>query len=143
MARILLVACACIAFLEGTAVAQCGGGGSGGQISAGGSGSLAMSSGYRSAGTGATLLTGPGSLAYDMMMAQLVQQRVAQQQAMLAMQKQQAQAAKLASRKYHAEQTRSQVAESRARTRAMLAAQNGLPAKSPPAALIAYSGVKR
>jgi hypothetical protein len=77
------------------------------------------------------------------MMAQMVQQRVAQQQAMLAMQKQQVQAAKLASRKYHAEQTRSQVAESRARARAMLAAQNGLPAKSPPAALIAYSGVKR
>src|SRR6187397_2899779 len=103
------------------AVAQCrGGGGQGGGTTGttGTNGTTSTAALAGLSGGGASLLTGPGSLAYDMMMAQMVQQRVAQQQAMLAMQKQQAQAAKLASRTYHAEQTRSQVAESRARTRA-------------------------
>jgi hypothetical protein len=131
MARILLVLGACFVFLEGTALAQCGSGGSGGQMSAGGSGSLAMSSGLRSAGSGATLLTGPGSLAYDMMMSQMMAQRLMQQRQMLAMQQAQARQEKLERTRYRAEKARAEKVASRERTRAALAAENGLvPAKT-------------
>jgi hypothetical protein len=89
--------------------------------------------------TGARLLTGPGSLAYDMMMGQMIAQQMAQQQTMLVMQQQKVREQKLADRRYRAEQTRSQVAESRAKTRAALAAAAGLPArKTPDRALAAY-----
>ena len=89
--------------------------------------------------SGARLLTGPGSLAYDMMMGQMIAQQMAQQQTMLAMQQQKVKEQKLADRRYRAEQTRVQVAESRAKTRAALAAAAGLPArKSPDRALVAY-----
>jgi hypothetical protein len=95
---------------------------------------------------------GSGSLTYGMPMSQiaaqqmLAAQRMAQQQAMLAMQQQQQKlkAEKLAARKYRAEQSRSAVAASRARTRALLAAQSGLPtATAPPATLVAYNAIKR
>lgn len=130
MARILLVLGACFVFLESMAQAQSCGGGSGGQMSAGG-GSLAMSSGLRSAGTGATLLTWPGSLAYDMMMSQMMAQRIRQQRQMLAMQQQQAREQKLERTRYRAEKVRAEKVASRERTRAALAAENGLgPAKT-------------
>ena len=93
---------------------------------------------------GAGLLTSPGSLAYDMMMQQMVARQMAQRQIMVAMQQQQMRQEKLAARKYRAEQTRTQVAESRARTRAALAAKNGLtPGKQPQAALVAFDPVRR
>jgi len=131
MARILLFLGAGFAFLgsaiflEGAAQAQCRGGGSGGPMSAGGMDSLAMSSGTTSAGTGATLLTGPGSFAYDMRMSQLMAQRMMQQRQMLAMQQQQAREERLAATRYRAEKMRAEKIASRERTRAVLAAQNG------------------
>jgi len=90
-------------------------------------------------GGGTQLLTGPGSLAYDVMMAQMISRQIGQQQTMLAMQQQKIKEQKLADRRYRAEQTRASVAESRARTRAALAAAGGLPIrKSPDAALVSY-----
>ena len=86
---------------------------------------------------GANLLTSPGSLAYDMMLQQAFAQQMAQRQMMLAMQQQQTRHEKLAARKYRAEQTRTHVAESRNRTRAALAAKNGLIPKQP-TALVAF-----
>ena len=126
------------------AVAQCrGGGGRGGSTATTGTTGTTSGVGLTSlTGGGSSLLTGPGSLAYDMMMAQMVAQRVAQQQAMIAMQQQKVKAEKLAARKYRAEQTRSQVAASRERTRALLAAQNGLSAQKQPT-LVAFNTVKR
>lgn len=126
------------------AVAQCrGGGGQGGSTAATGTTGTTSAVGLTSLGGGSSsLLTGPGSLAYDLMMAQMVAQRVAQQQAMIAAQQQKVKAEKLAARKYRAEQTRSQVAESRARTRALLAAQNGLAGAKQPT-LVAYNAAKR
>jgi len=91
---------------------------------------------------GANLLTSPGSLAYDMMVQQMFAQQMAQRQMMLAIQQQQMKQEKLAARKYRAEQTRTQVAESRARTRAALAAKNGLTPKQSPA-LVAFDSVRR
>jgi hypothetical protein len=130
------------------ALAQCrGGGGQGGStgttgttgVSATPVGLIGITGGANSAA-----LQGSGSLAYQMMMSQMIAQQMAQQQAMLAMRQQQIKAEKLAARKYKAEQTRTQVAESRARTRALLAAQSGLPAtKKPSTTLVAYNAVKR
>lgn len=126
------------------AVAQCrGGGGQWGGTSTGTTGttSAAVLSGLNTGGSSA-LLTGPGSLAYDLMMSQMVAQRMAQQQAMLAMQQQKVKAEKLAARKYRAENTRAQVAASRERTRALLAAKNGLSAPQSPT-LVAFNAVQR
>jgi len=95
-------------------------------MSAGGAGSLAMAGGTTSAATGGTLLTGPGSLAYDMMMSQMMAQRIMQQRQMLAMQQQQARQEKLERTRYRAEKTRAEKVASRERTRAALAAENGL-----------------
>ncbi len=92
---------------------------------------------------GAGLLTSQGSLAYDVMLQQAFLQQMAQRQMMLAMQQQQTKQEKLAARKYRAEQTRTQVAESRARTRAALAAKNGLTPKQPATALVAFEPVGR
>lgn len=92
---------------------------------------------------GASVLTGPGSLAYDLMLQQAFMRQMAQRQMMLAMQQQQMKQEKLAARKYRAEQTRTQVAESRARTRAALAAKNGLTPKQSPRALVAFDPEKR
>jgi len=130
------------------AVAQCRGGGGGGGTTTGTTGTTGTTTGTTTAalmglgGGNVAQFTGPGSLAYDMMMAQMVRQRIAQQQAMVAMQQQKLKAEKLAERKYRAEQTRSEVAASRARTRALLAAQNGLPTAKQPT-LVAYNTVKR
>jgi len=126
------------------AVAQCrGGGGQGGSTATTGTTGTTSAVGLTSLGGGSSsLLTGPGSLAYEMMMAQMVSQRVAQQQAMVAMQQQKVKAEKLAARKYRADQTRSQVAASRERSRALLAAQNGLSAQKQPT-LVAYNTLKR
>lgn len=125
------------------AVAQCRGGGQGGGTSTGTTGttSAAVLSGLNSGGSSA-LLTGPGSLAYDLMMSQMVAQRMAQQQALLAMQQQKIRAEKLAARKYRAENTRAQVAASRERTRALLAAKNGLSAPPSPT-LVAFNALPR
>jgi hypothetical protein len=72
--------------------------------------------------------SGQAAAAQAMMMAQRMQQQMAMQQALLAYQQQQRQARReqLADRRYRAEQKRAHVAASRARTRAALAAQNGL-----------------
>ncbi|HEY2412250.1 MAG TPA: hypothetical protein VGI40_08410 [Pirellulaceae bacterium] len=138
------------AFLSNAALAQCrGGGGSGG--GQGGSMGMTGTTGVTSCagllglgGTGVSTYTGPGSLAYGMMMSQIIAQQMAQQQAMLAMRQQQLKAEQLAARKYRAEQSRSAVAASRARTRALLAVQSGLPAANkPPATLVAYNSVRR
>src|SRR5262249_4173871 len=116
-----------VVFLAGVlasnvALAQCrGGGGQGATASTattGTTGTTGVTSTAALAGLGsrASLLTGPGSLAYDVMMSQMVAQRIAQQQAMIAMRQQQIKAEKLAARKYRADQTRTQVAASRERT---------------------------
>src|SRR5262245_54377470 len=85
------------------AIAQCrGGGGQGAATSTSTTGTTRVTSTAALAGLGssASLLRGPGSLAYDMMMSQMVAQRIAQQQAMIAMRQQQIKAEKLAARKY-------------------------------------------
>jgi hypothetical protein len=129
-----------VALAGNLTLAQCrGGGGQGGTSSMGTTGTTGV---LASTGGTASLLTGQGSLAYDIMMSRLVAQRIAQQQAMIAMRQQQLKAEKLAARKYRAEQTRAEVAESRARTRAKLAAQNGLP-PPPPSSLVALNSVRR
>jgi hypothetical protein len=127
--------------LSDTANAQCRGGGAAtqGTTAATGTTGIATTGGT----TGAALFTGPGSFAYDVMIAQMLARQVAQQRYMLAMQQQQAKQEKLAARRYRAEQTRTAVAESRARNRAALAAKNGLTsAKAQPRAL-AYQAVGR
>jgi len=131
--------------LTQSAFGQCRGGTVQGTGNAGTTGTttsvLAGTSGLNG---GARLLTGPGSLAYDMMLQQAFMQQMAQRQTMLAMQQQQLKQEKLAARKYRAEQTRTQVAESRARTRAALAAKSGLtPDKQSAGALVAFDPVRR
>jgi hypothetical protein len=146
MLRIGLILCFAGSILaDSSALAQCRGGG-GGQGTTGTTGTTTASGiGTTGTVTGASrLLTGPGSLAYDVMMAQMISQQMAQRQTMLAMQQQKMKQEKLAARRYRAEQARTQVAESRARTRAALAAQNGLsPAKPKATALASYQPVRR
>ena len=117
MARILLVLGACCAFLEGTAQAQTCGGRSGSN----GTRSVPTT---ESAGSGATMLTGPGSLAYDVMMSQMMAQRAMQQRQMLAMQQQAERQQRLERTRYRAEKMRSEKLASRERTRAGLAAES-------------------
>lgn len=134
------------AFLSNAALAQCrGGGGQGGSMSTTGTTGVTSTAGLMGlgGGTGVSTLTGPGSLAYGMMMSQMAAQQMAQQQAMLAARQQQVKAEQLAARKYRAEQSRSAVTASRARTRALLAVQSGLPAAKTPATLVAFNTVKR
>jgi hypothetical protein len=125
-----------------TASAQCRGGGGTGGTTTGTTAGTTGASGVLNAsalGSGAQLLRGPGSLAYDVMMAQMIAQQMAQQQALLAMQQQKIKEQKLVDRRYRAEQTRAQLAENRAKTRAALAAAAGMPVrKSPDRALVAY-----
>jgi hypothetical protein len=125
------------------ALAQCRGGT--GQGTTGTTGAVGTTAALgRTAGLngGASLLTTPGSLAYDMMLQQAFMQQMAQRQMVLAMQQQQMKQERLAARKYRAEQTRAQVAESRARTRAALAAKNGLTPKQSPGALVAFDSLR-
>jgi hypothetical protein len=108
------------AFLvAGDVQAQCrgGGGGSAGRsMSAGGSASSVASG---------TMLTSPGSWAYDQMLAQAVQRQIAQQQYQKALAEQQQRAEKLARRQYWAAQRREQKAKS------VAAVSPGLLASSP------------
>jgi hypothetical protein len=160
MVRSWVVVFEVIVFLAGAlasnvALAQCrGGGGQGGSTGTTGTTGVTSTAGLMGLGVspGLSANQGSGSLTYGMLMSQiaarqmLAAQQMAQQQAMLAMQQQQQQirADKLAARKYRAEQSRSQVAASRVRTRALLAAQSGLPAANkPPATLVAFNAVKR
>jgi hypothetical protein len=132
MARISLLLGMTGFLLAGTAYGQCRGGGGQTPMSA------SVASQGRATSAGGQLLTGPGSLSYDMMAAQMMRQQFAQRQMMLAMQKQQVRQQNLAARTYRAEQSRQKVAESRARTRAALAAKNGLPQAQPPASQVAF-----
>jgi len=127
-----------------TAAAQCRGGagvtaGTGMGVGTTAAGSL--TSGGAFTGTSRTL-AGPGSLAYDAMLTQMMVQQMAQQQYMLAIQQQKLQQERLAQRQYRAEQSRAATAESRARTRAALAAANGLTPKTPAPTLVAYQPVR-
>jgi hypothetical protein len=91
-----------------------------------------------------SILTSPGSLAYDMMASQMVAQRMAQQQYMLAQQKEQERQEKRASMRERAEKLRAQTVESRQRTRFELAAKNGrAPATHVPGRLAASLPGKR
>ncbi len=134
------------AALPQIALAQCRGGtgqGTTGAATIGTTGTTAALGRAAGLNGGASLLTSPGSLAYDMMLQQAFAQQMAQRRMMLAMQQQQMKQEKLAASKYRAEQTRAQVAESRVRTRAALAAKNGLTPKQPPGALVAFEPVRR
>ena len=115
------------ALLCAPAHAQCRGGG--GTATGGATNTAALGRGLTGAGGiltgGQTLLTGPGSWTHQVMMAQAMQQQLAQQQMQLAMQQEQARQQKLANRKYLAEQHRTQLADSRQRNRALVAAKNG------------------
>jgi hypothetical protein len=134
------------ALASNVALGQCrGGAGQGGSPIAAGTTGVSQSAGLLGlGGGGVSTLQGSGSLAYQAMMSQIIAQQMAQQHAVLAMRQQQVKAEKLATRKYRAEQSRSQVAESRARARASLAAQNGLQAANKPAGtMVAYNAVRR
>jgi hypothetical protein len=144
MIRIHLAILAGATLAIGTpALAQCGGG-AGGQTGTGATGTTAGLLGT-TGGIGGTsrLLTGQGSFAYDMMVSQVIAQQLAQRQMMLAAHQQQIKKEKLAARQYRADQTRAQVAESRARTRAALAAQSGLKPQTSPSQALAYQPVGR
>lgn len=119
----------------GSAQAQCRGGG--GSSSSGGT----STAGSTVAGTsGATLLSGPGSLAYDIA-AQMYQQRLLQQRyAMVMQQSIQQQAARqqqLAARRERADKTRTDLAAKRQRTYAYLASKNGGSRSSSPPSYVA------
>lgn len=128
-----------------SANAQCRGGTGTGTTTGTTTGAATASGLITPAGLAGTsrVLTGPGSLAYDTMLANMMVQQMAQQQQMLAMQQQKVKQEKLAHRRYRAEQTRAQVAESRARTRAALVAASGLAPKSTAANLVAYQPPRR
>jgi len=148
MARISLVLFFAGSVLAGgsAAIAQCRGGAGQGTVATAATGTMSATGSGILPGIrgGSQLLTGPGSLAYDMMLSQMMAQQFARQQTMLAMQQQTVKQEKLAARRYRAEHTREQVAESRARTRAALAAQNGFPASKQQArSLVAYQSRRR
>jgi hypothetical protein len=147
MARIRFAICALSgALLCGAVQAQGPGGGCGGGQGSPMTGtSLAgMRMGRSQAMTGGVMLTQPGSFAYDQIASQMVAQRLAQQQYMLAVQQQQARQEKRTAMRERAEKLRAQTTESRDRTRAYLAAQNGLkPASSQAATLVANRSIGR
>ena len=76
-------------------------------------------------GTGAMVLSGQGSLAYDVLRANAIRQQLAQQQVRRAQQKHAERQATLAKRQYNAEKSRLATAERRERVRQLIAAQNG------------------
>jgi len=122
----------------GNAQAQCQGGGGG---TASGGTAAAGTGTTTGIATGASLLTGPGSLAYDVMMTQMLQQRIAQQRYTLAMQQQAQRQQQLAARRERAEKTRTQIAAKRQRTYDYLAAKyGGSSSRSQPVYLAAYQG---
>lgn len=91
-------------WLAQTAQAQCRGGGSSARGSAGGS--------VAGASVGGTLLTSPGSWAYDQMAGQALQRQFAMQQQQQALAEQARRAESLAKRQYYAAQRREQKAKS-------------------------------
>jgi len=122
--------------LCGNAQAQCRGGGAGG-TAAGGTTGTGTTTGDTS---GATLLTGPGSLAFDMMAAQMIQQRIVQQRIALTTQQQAYKQQQLAARRERAEKARTQIAAKRQRTYDYLAAKygGGSSARSQPVYVASY-----
>lgn len=88
-----------------------------------------LSSGAMFAGQGSA----SSAYAAPMVAQQMALQQMAQRQMLLAMHQQQLREQKLVARLYRAEETRAKVAESRAKTRAALAAKYGLKASEEPA----------
>jgi hypothetical protein len=119
-----------------TALGQCPGGGqaAGGMIGT----STAAASGIVDT-TPLRVLTGPGSLAFDQMMAQ----RIAQQRYMLAMQQQHARDERLAARREQAAKKRAEVVASRARNRASAAPSGQAAAPANARSLLAYQAGRR
>jgi hypothetical protein len=111
-------------FVAGTALAassacgQCPGGGQAGGMT----GTTAAAVGATADLSPVRVLTGPGSLAFDVMLAQ----RIAQQRYMLAVQQQQARQERLAARREQAEKKRTQEVERRARAKVASAPQNSV-----------------
>jgi hypothetical protein len=122
MKSIGVAVCALAALgVANSACAQCQRGGGGGTTASTG-GAMVASSGVA---TGATLLQGPGSLAFQMRQAAATRQQLAQLQLMRAQQAAARRAESLAQRHYNAERTRTETAARRERMRAFIAAQNG------------------
>ncbi|MDX1948169.1 MAG: hypothetical protein SFU86_22455 [Pirellulaceae bacterium] len=129
MTRIGMMAVLIGGLSAGEALAQCQGGGGGSQRGGGG-GAAGVASG------GGELLTSPGSWFYDVMVAQQVQQRVAQQRYQLAVQQAEQKQQELAQRKAWSEQKRQEIADRRLRMRTFLAQQSGT---VPPTMAAVYS----
>ncbi len=91
-----------------TAQAQCQGGGSRGGAAASSAGMMA--SGARSMGSSASMLTSPGSWAYDQMLGQALARQLAQQAYQKQLADQARRAESLAKRQYWAAQRRAQKA---------------------------------
>jgi hypothetical protein len=103
-----------------SACGQCPGGGQGG----GTTGTTTAVGATAADLTPLRVLTGPGSLAFDMMMAQ----RIAQQRYMLAMQQAQARQERLAVRRQTAAKKRADMVEGRSRAKSVESAQSTLAA---------------
>ena len=133
MKRISIVWCALATFfLADRAMAQCQGGGGGASAGSG----TTTAAGLATTG-GATLLTGPGSLAYDMNLVAARQRQLMQLQLLFAQQRAAERQANLAKRQYNAERTRAATAARRERVRQFIAAQNGNPKAAASYALLA------
>lgn len=128
MRRITLALGICVTLAGANqALGQCQGGGGGGTTAGGGT------TGTTTLASTPTLLTGQGSLAYQMMQAAAIRQQLAQMQMLRAQQKAADRQVSLAKRQKNAERTRLAKAEARERTRQQLAAQSGIPRPASPA----------
>jgi len=126
MRRIGFVLCVVGGMLIGSAAsAQCRGGASGASTGTTAMSGVTTSTGTTTGTTAGALLTGPGSWAYDMMLAQAMQRQLVQRQYLLAMEQQAARQQQLEARRYRAEQQRGQIAATRQRTRDRLLASDG------------------
>jgi hypothetical protein len=145
MGRISLALFVCGTFLVCShAQAQCRGGG--GQTGTTGTSAVANTLGTTAGGTttGTGLLTSPGSFLHDVMVAQMLQRQLAQQQYMLAMQQQELRQHQLAARQDRAAKMRTQIAASRERSRALLAASSGRSSAPSPARYVAsYQPIRK
>jgi len=127
MVRISLIALVLLTWAACSQVqAQCQGGGGG---TAASTASTGTTTGGTTAGS-AQLLTGPGSWAYNVMMAQAIQRQIAQRQYIAAVQKQAERQADLEKRRYAAVHSRLKTQEQRQRMYAFLAAKYGSPKSS-------------
>lgn len=135
--NLLLFVCA-VVLIADQGMAQCRGGGATGSL---GGGATTASTGVLTSGGG--MLTGPGSLAYDMMAAAAMQRQLAQLQMLRYQQQQVARQEKLAKRLANAEKTRLAVLEKRQRTRQILASQNGGLSNKRDPRLLAASQISR